>query len=303
MELRVDCDGVLYPVVRWGIRESVWSFSSEVWMELTTLLRGDVWEWRGTGCRYVVVSVEVLGVNSYRYLSYPEGYWKMCGMFRQPVCGAYTLSDVCSVLGLPFRSIHSLSSLVRHWWCFGSLRGSYLFETLTLGGACSGGGCSTLHYTVGGELLYCDLVASWDMPSCFGFRGRNDSYSVCRTSEPDVPGRLRMYLDGDGGVSEGVDLTFGSSGSLVGVYKSYLSNDELGLDRQWRSRNGYWRSYLRSRSFTFRGVELVGGTLCCGGSCTYLDGSSAGQHFVCVGYRSSFCGDVQDIELDVVRVD
>lgn len=286
-------------VVSYSTEESIWDYAPVFRLVTMVKLPSSEWQLGETSYEFVVFSATVLGAGQYEYVSYPKGYWRLCQQLSSPVCGEYDIRTLCSALGLPFVTPHSPTSLSRHWWCFGSLRGRRLFDKLILGSGCSGGGCSTFHYLLDGTFCYTDLLALSSQSASFSFSGVAESYSDSREAEVSVVGEMDVCFDDSRGVGSYERYVFREGSSLGGI-KTYMSNDEFEQYRIWVARNTYWRAFLRSRGFQFSGVQLYDGTLAVGSVCLYADGSAEGQPMICTGYTRSFTGTSPEISLECI---
>lgn len=289
----------------WSFEESVWKYCPELRFTLRSALPSDVFTFGDSDVSWVVISCVGSGDDKYDYVCYPKSFWDQCNVVSDCVNGDYTLPELCSVLGLPFYNGHSGSSFSRFRWVLPRLRGIKLLDALTLGGACLGGGCSTLHYDASGGYIFNDLLlwSSSDLSSSrFSFLGRGGSPSLDRGWQTDVPGVVDFYFDGDGGVgSLRRELFRGNSG--VGGFHLYMSNDSVCERRVWESRNRFWRSFFRGSLVQFSGVQIVGGYIGAGCLCRHMDAvGESGRGYICCGYRTAYSGSVQDITLDCVLV-
>ena len=298
--MHIECSGRSYAVLSFSLEESVWMYSPVVRMSSPDVLPSSRWTWGGSTLEYEVVSVTVDGAGHYLYTSYPAGYWDYHHRMSLPVCREGTIAELCSDLGLSFVTSHSYQQLVRHWWVFGSMRGRRLFDTLVLGSGCIDGGCSTFHYNMAGDFVFADLLAMRGCDPVFSFSGVMQSYSATRESSVEVPGVVDFCFDGDMGVGDYVRVEFDTS-SLLGGFKSYISNDELKSYREWRMRHQYWRTVLRSREFEFS-VVVLGGTPQVGCVCLNQDGSSGGTQLVCTRYELSYTGTEPSVRLSCLSL-
>lgn len=297
--LTVSCGSQTVEAISWRVSESVWLYSAELYVTLPVRLQQSDWVWVETGCRYVVVTASLQGVSHWQYLCYPYSYWQQCSLFSSPQSGVFTIEDLCSRLSLPFSSPHSASMLLPHQWVLGGHRCQPLLDKLCLGAACSGGGCSTLHYTIGGDLRYVDLHAARGLTPEFLFVGSAGEVQGSAQSEVTAPSNLVFYFDGDSGVGEPVMVSFGE-GSSVGGYKTYLASDSLKGVREWRCRNSFGRGFYRARSVEYRNIRISSGVVKAGASCLYADGSSEGCRALCLGYRSEYSSQGNLLSLDIV---
>lgn len=295
----ISVRGRRIPIISYSMEESVWDYAPCIRMLLGELLDSDVWSWDESSLEYEVVSVRVEGTAVWSYLSYPRSYMEMSRRLSVPVSREDTIAGLCGCFGLPFVTQHSATSLSRHWWVLGSMRGRRLFDSLVLGCGCSGGGCSTLHYTPSGMFCYTDLLAVRGLSSVFSFIGTSGDYLADRESDVVIPGILDVCFDDSRGVGVYERHVFQEGSSLGGI-KTYLSNDELRDYRIWCQRNRYWRSRLRSMTMTFTGVNVVDGYLGVGVVCRYMDGSEQGVPMLCTRYYRDFTNTVSDIRIDCV---
>lgn len=299
-EVRIVCNGREFIPISWVVTESVWAYSAEVTMTFQSPLPSSIWEWYGTSAQYVVVSAECTSNTEWTYKSYPAAYWSLCSVSSTPYNGVGSLLDVSSALALDVRAAHSRSAYLSHRWVLGSYRGQRLFDALCLGAAVSQGGCSTLRYSVDGYMRHVDLqVLEGHGVSTFNFTGDNGGLTAGLSGMVSTPSVVDFYIDGAGGVGKGEVLRFGSD-STRGVYKTYLSNDEIALSREWVLRNSYGRTLYRSRVIKFKDVDIKGGVLACGVCCTYIGGGGSGQRYICTAYTSANSGGTPSIELDCI---
>lgn len=297
--LTVSCGDQTMEALSWRVSDSVWMYSAELYFTVPQPLLGTEWTWVETGCRYITVFGEVQNDGRWQYMSYPYSYWQACSHFSEAQCGVFTVEGLCQRLSLPYASPHASSELRAHQWVLGGHRCQPLIDKLCMGAACTGGGCSTLHYTVGGELWYADLAALSSTASKFTFIGNASGVHGSVQSEVSAPSNIVFIFDGDSGVGTRELATFGS-GSSVGGFKSYIASDSLKSIREWSRRNAYGRGYYRAQSVEYRGVRVLSGIVHAGCACTYADGSSEGMQAVCVGYRSEYSQQGNVLSLDIV---
>ena len=300
VSLTVSCAGRRVNVLAWRAVESVWMYAGELYITVAEPLSSSEWVWEETGCRYVSVAGSLDGSSHWQYKCFPYTYWQQCSVFSSPCAGSYTISSLCSLLSLPYASPHAESLLQSFQWVLGGHRCQPLLDKLCLGAACSGGGCSTLHYTLGGELWYADLMAlqSQQIPA-FSFMGTTSDLRGDVQSEVSAPSNMVFIFDSDEGVGSPVRVAFGD-GSTVGGYKTYLSNASLKSYREWTRRNAFGRGTYRSMSTEYKNVHVLSGAVQAGSLCVYADGSSDGRRGLCLGYRSEFSSQGNVLSLDIV---
>ena len=299
VSLTVSCGSQTVEAITWGVSESDWMYTAELYVTMHDRMLLSDWTWVETGCRYIVVSASLQGDFHWQYLCYPYSYWQQCSIFSSPQSGVFTIEGLCNRLSLPFSSPHSASMLLAHQWVLGSHRCQPLLDKLCLGAACSGGGCSTLHYTIGGDLRYVDLHAARGLSPEFLFVGSAGEVQGSAQSEVTAPSNVIFYFDGDSGVGDPVRVSFGE-GSSVGGYKTYIASDLLKGVREWGRRNSFGRGFYRAKSVEYRNVRISSGVVKAGATCLYADGSSDGSLALCLGYRSEYSSQGNVLSLDVI---
>lgn len=284
----------------WTVTESLWSYCAEVRMTvLGGALSDPVWyldEYKAVP--YIAVQAVSDTPTQTSYVSWPKVYYDQCNVMSPPVNLKGTIVDLCQSLGMSLSTVHDSSLLIPLRWVLGAMRGRKLFDELAGGAACTGGGCSTLFYNVGGSLQYTDLLALRGIQdSAFTFTGQIEPVSMGFESGVVAPGAVDFWFDDEGGPAEVTRMTFLSQ-MFVGGYRGYLASSELRSRREWQYRNRFWRSFIRNRVCRFRGVSLVSGALLCGVPCSYVGSDGTSVRYICTGYTNRINGDASEITLE-----